>query len=214
MIGFFAAHSIFCSRDMSVRPGHVSIGSKAGASGDHRPIGQHVFRQRDHDRTGPAVGRDMKGARHDFRNARGIVNLGRPFRHGAEHRAIIEFLKGFALAHIARHLTDENDHRRRILTRDVNARRCIGGARTARDKADARPARRLADGFRHHRRPALLPADGEFDRAVVERIERGEIALAGHAESVAHAMRNKLIDEDFAAGSRTVIAAHGVPVLC
>ena len=31
--GFFALHNSFCSRDMSVRPGQVSTGSKAGASG-------------------------------------------------------------------------------------------------------------------------------------------------------------------------------------
>ena len=31
--GFFALQSSFCSRDISVRPGHVSTGSKAGAFG-------------------------------------------------------------------------------------------------------------------------------------------------------------------------------------
>jgi hypothetical protein len=33
MIGRSAAHSSFCSRLMSVAPGQVSTGSKAGASG-------------------------------------------------------------------------------------------------------------------------------------------------------------------------------------
>ena len=113
--------------------------------------------------TGPgtAVGRGVKGARDDFRNARRIVDLGRPFGHGAEHRAVVEFLKRLALAHVARDLADEQDHRRGILLRDMDAGRRIGGARPARDEADAGPAGRLADGFRHHRGAAFLAADGE-----------------------------------------------------
>ena len=84
--------------------------------------------------------------------------------------------------------------------RDVNAGRGIGGARPARHETDAGPARRLAHGLRHHRRPALLPADRDRDVAIMEGVERGEIALARHAEGVPHAMRDQLIDEDFAAG--------------
>ena len=70
----------------------------------------------------------------------------------------------------------------------------------------------LPTAFRHHRGAALLPADGERDVAVVEGVERGEIAFARHAEHVAHAMDRQLIDQDFAAGPRAVIAAHR-PVL-
>ena len=92
--------------------------------------------------------------------------------------------------------------------RDMDAGRGIGGARAARDKADAGPPGRLADGFRHHGGAALLPADRDVDVAVVERIERREIAFARHAEHMLHAMRDQLIDEDFAAGSRSVIGAH------
>ena len=84
--------------------------------------------------------------------------------------------------------------------RDMDAGRGIGGARPARHETDAGPAGRLADGLRHHRRAALLPADRERDVAVVEGVERGEIALARHAEGMVHAMRDQLIDEDFAAG--------------
>ena len=51
--------------------------------GDRGHLGQHVLRQRDHDRAGPALHRDVKGARDDFRDARGIVDLGRPFRRSS-----------------------------------------------------------------------------------------------------------------------------------
>ena len=49
--------------------------------------------------------------------------------------------------------------------------------------------------------------------AVVEGVERGEIALARHAEDVLHAVHDQLIDQDFAAGARAVIGAHGVSFL-
>ena len=115
----------------------------------------------------------------------------------AEHRAIVELLERLALAHVARDLADEQDHRRGVLPRDMHAGRRIGGARPAGDEADAGPAGRLADGFRHDRRAALLPADGDGDVAVVAGVERGDIALARHAEHVTHAMNDELIDQNF-----------------
>ena len=78
----------------------------------------------------------------------------------------------------------------------------------ARDEHDARPAGDLADRLRHHGGAALLPADGELDRPVVERIERREIAFARHAEHVLHAVHDQLVDQDFAAGPGAVIGAH------
>ena len=135
----------------------------------------------------------------------GIVDLGRPFGHRAEHGAIVEFLKRLALAHVACDLADEHDDRRRILARDVNAGRSIGGAWPARDEADAGPAGRLADRLRHHRGAALLPAHGDGDVAVVEGVEHGEIALARHAEYVAHAVDAQLIDQNLGGGARIVL---------
>ena len=115
MIGRSAAQSSFCSCAHVGEAGPGLDRLDARRVGDRDALGQHVLRQRDHHRPGPAVGRGVEGARHDFRNARRIVDLGRPFRHRAEHGAVVEFLERLALAHVARDLADEQDHRRRIL---------------------------------------------------------------------------------------------------
>ena len=96
----------------------------------------------------------------------------------------------------------------------MDAGRGIGGARPAGDETDAGPAGRLADRLGHHRRAALLPADRERDVAVMEGVERREIAFARHAEGVPHAMRDQLIDENFAAGpsSRHCCAWRAFPL--
>ena len=70
----------------------------------------------------------------------------------------------------------------------------------ARHEADAGAAGELAVGLRHHRRAALLAADGDVDRGVVQRVEHGEVALARHAEEVIDAVDDELVDEDLAAG--------------
>ena len=111
---------------------------------DRDALHQHVLGQRDHHRAGPAVHRDVKRARDDFGDARRIVDLGRPFRHGAEHRAVVELLERLAVAHLARDLADEHDHRRGILLGDVHAGRAVGGAGAARHERDAGPAGELA----------------------------------------------------------------------
>ena len=193
---------------MSAAPGEVSTGSKAGASATATRSTSMSSGSAITTGPGPAVGRGVEGARDQLGDARGIVDLGRPFGDRAEHRAVVELLERLALAHVARDLADEQDHRRRILARDVQARRRIGGARPAGDEADAGPPGRLADGLRHHRGAALLPADRDRDRAVVEGVERRDIALARHAEHVAHAVDDELIDQHFAAGPGAVIGAH------
>ena len=173
-------------------------------------IDQHVLGQRDHHRSGPAAGRGIEGARDYFGNARGIVDFGRPFGESAEHCAIVDLLKRLTPAHVARDLADEQDHRRRILLRNVNAGRRVGRARPTGDEADAGRAGDLADGLRHHRGAALLAADRHRDRAIVQGIKRRDIALARHAEHMAHAVDDELIDQHLPAGPRSVIGAHGI----
>ena len=54
---------------------------------------------------------------------------------------------------------------------DVNAGAGVGGARSARDEADARPPRQLAVGVSHDGRPAFVAADEHVDGRVVQSIE-------------------------------------------
>jgi hypothetical protein len=164
-------------------------------------IGQHVLGQGDHHRAGAAGGRDMEGAADDLRDALGLVDLGRPLAHGAEDGAVVEFLESLALAHRAVDLADEQNERSRILIGDMDAGRGVGGARPARDEADAGLAGELAGGLRHHAGAALGPADGDLQLGVVQRVEHGEIALAGHAEGVGRAVEDQLVDEDLPAGA-------------
>src|SRR6185437_6925193 len=81
-------------------------------------------------------------------------------------------------------------------------------AGAARDEANAGPAGDLGHCFGGHRRAALVPADGQLDVAVVEGVERGEVALTRHAEGMADTVDAQLIDEDFAAGARAVVGPH------
>ena len=175
---------------------------------DRDALDQKILGQAHDHRPRPAIGRGMKGARDDFRHAGRIVDLRRPFGHRAEHGAVIEFLKRLAFAHVARDLADEHHERRRILARDVNAGRGVGGARSAGDEAHARPAGHLAHRLRHHRRAAFLAAHRDGNRAVMERIERREVALAGDAKYVLDAMDAQLIDQNLGGGPCIVLAAH------
>ena len=170
--------------------------------GDLGEVGQHVLGQRDHHRAGPAGGGDMEGAADDLGDARGVVDLGRPFRHRAEDGAVVEFLERLALAHAALDLADEQDQRRRILIGDMDAGRGVGGAGPARDEADAGLAGQLAGGLGHHAGAALGPADRDLQLGVVQRVEHGEIALARHAEGVGRRREDQeLVDEDLPAGA-------------
>ena len=72
----------------------------------------HVFGQRQHDRTGAAGDGEMEGVADHFRHALGAVDLSHPLRHLAEHAAVIDFLKGFALGDFVVDLTDKQNQRR------------------------------------------------------------------------------------------------------
>ena len=64
--GFFASASSSPSFVISSSPGEVSTGSNAGAVADVTRSLEHVLRQRQHDRPGPAAARGIKGARDEF----------------------------------------------------------------------------------------------------------------------------------------------------
>ena len=58
-----------------------------------------------------------------------------------------------------------------------------------------------------------MPADSDGDIAVMKGIEGRDVALARHAEYVAHAVDEELIDKDFGGRPGPVIGAHGEGLL-
>jgi len=90
----------------------------------------------------------------------------------------------------------------------MNAGRRVGGARSAGDEADAGRSGRLADRLGHHGGAAFLPAHRDRKRAIVEGVERRQIALAGHAKHMRHAVDDELIDQDLRRGSCFLDRAH------
>jgi hypothetical protein len=53
-----------------------------------------------------------------------------------------------------------------------------------------------------------VTANRDRDVAIMECIERRELALAWHAEHVANAVDDELIDQNFGRGSCAIIGAH------
>ncbi len=82
----------------------------------------------------------------------GVVDLRHPFGELAEHAAVVELLERLALERRAPP-GRQQDQRRRILDRDVNAGAGVGGAGAARHDADAGLAGELAVRLRHDAAP-------------------------------------------------------------
>ncbi len=180
--------------------------------GGFRQLLEHVLGQRENDGTRPSARGDVEGAAHELGHARGIVDFVDPFRDRAEDGAVVELLERLATLRRARHLADEEDERRRILARDVQAGAGVAGAGAARDEAHARPPGELAVSLGHDGGAAFLAAGDEADGVgVVHRIERREIAFAGHAEHRVGAVDLELVDQDFGAGAAFLLAHVRLP---
>ncbi len=183
--------------------------------GDLDLVDQHVFRQRDHDRPGPAVHRAMEGLADQLGDAAGVLDLGHPLGHRPEHVAVVDLLERLAVGRLARHLPDQQDHGRRILKAGMQSDAGIGRTRTARHEGDPRLAHQLAVGLGHVGRAAFLAADDVADRVAlgVERVERREIALARHAEDGVGAVDAQLVDQDLRATAARMCRGHLYPLL-
>ena len=162
-------------------------------------LDEHVLGQREHDRARAAGGGDVEGARDELGDPVGIVDLLDPLRHRAEHVAVVDLLERLPPHHVAADLADQEDQRRRVLEGGVDAAGGVRRAGAAGDHADARPAGELAVGVGHVRGADLVAAGDEADRRVVERVEHGQVALAGHAEGDVHPVDDELVDEEPAA---------------
>src|SRR5262249_50460010 len=95
-----------------------------------------------------------------------------------------------------------------VRARDVNPMAGFGAPWAAGNETAPRPARHLADRLCHDRCPALLPAHGHGQFAVMEGVEHRQVALARDAEYLAYAMDPQLIDEDLGGTAQIVLTAH------
>jgi hypothetical protein len=122
----------------------------------------------------------MKGAADVFRQPLHLIHLCRPFRERAEDSAVIHLLKGFPVAVAARDLANKEDHRRRILPRDMDPCRRIGGPRAAGYEGHTGLAGQLACGLRHHRGRTFMPTDDIGDAPLIKPVECRQKALPRH----------------------------------
>ncbi len=183
-------------------PGVRRLGARQHLRGSERR--QHVLRQREDDRPGPPLQRGVKGTRNVLGQSVGVLDLAHPLgeaeRARAEHLAVVDLLEGLAIALRARHLANEQDHRRRILKRGVHPDARVRRPRAAGDEADAGSACELALRLGHEGGPALLSAGDEADSVAVlmKAVEHGEITFARHAEDGVDTLGDQGFDESMA----------------
>ena len=105
-------------------------GLDANSVGDVRLLGEHVLGQREHDRARPPGQRERERLGHRLGDvARRCRPPTRPSRSPPNDLGVVELLPRLAAAERARHLPDEEDHRRRVLLRRVHADRRLRRAR-------------------------------------------------------------------------------------
>ena len=172
---------------------------RSGQVGNVGARRQHVFGQRQHHRAGAAGHREVEGTADIFRDAPGVVDLGHPFCQRAEHGAVIDFLKGFAVAVAPCDLAHEQDHRRAVLPRDMHAGAGIGRAGATGDEGDPRAAGQLGRRFGHHRGATLLPADDIGDAVLIKAVECGKEAFARDREHALDPVRPQRVRKDLSA---------------
>ena len=146
----------------------------------------------------------MKRMLHELGNAVGAVDRRDPLGHLPEHAPVVDLLEGFAFDEIGADLSDEQDHRRRILEGGVQADRGVGGARPAGRKTDSGLAGQFAPGLGHIRRAAFLPTDHQRQGLahIVQRIEHRKKTFARHAKRATGAVNDQLVNEDLSAAAR------------
>ena len=164
---------------------------------------EHVLGQGQYHRPGASGDRGGIGPGDIFGDAIGGIDPRGPLGNRAEEGSEIDFLEAFAVAHLAVHIADEQDHRLRILLRDMDADARIGGARSAGDEGHSRTPRHRAIGAGHEADPAFLTArhhvDGVLPTKAVEDLEK---AFAGNGEDAVAPLLGQAIDEEFGGGGR------------
>ena len=175
---------------------------------DH--ITLHVFRNGNGNGAGATRGGHMEGLADQFGYPVGVIDLDDLLTDRAIEFVIIHFLEGFAIFLITRDLTDENDHRRRILHRRMNTDRAIACAGAPRHHRDARLSGELAVGFRHIGGTAFLAASDCLNLVlcVVQCIDNRKITLSRNAENRVDTVDAKLVDQYLPAAPEPIAPSH------
>ena len=180
-----------------------------------RTLDEHVLGQREHDGPGPPGRRRSERASDELGDPLRPVDLRDPLRERAEDEPVVELLEGLPPHVAATDLTDEQDHRRPVLERRVHPDRRLRRARAAGHEADPRASRQLPVRLGHVGRARLVPARDEADRAVAQRVEDVDVALARHAEREIGAVDRELVDEQLPAGATARLGRHsGTAIGC
>jgi hypothetical protein len=165
---------------------------------------EYVLRQDQNHRAGAAGNRGSPGPVDIFGDARRAINFRHPFAHRAEDATVVEFLEGFAIAMRGRDLSDQKDERRRALMSRMEADRRVHRSGTTGDETYARLAGGVGVG-RGHEAGAAFVATGDIADGVgvlPQRVERGQVAFAGHAKDRLAAVLQERADENLTAVSQ------------
>ena len=138
-----------------------------------------VLRYHQHHRPRRAGSRDADRLERGLGELARIGRLEHPFRDGAVHAPVVDFLECLAPQIGARHLAHDQDHRNRILLRGVHGDGRVGRARAAAHQRDAGPAAEPGVGHGHEPCARLMAAGHRVDAGeVAQRIQNAEIAFA------------------------------------
>jgi len=110
---------------------------------------EHVSRERDHDRPGPACLRDADGLRDELRDAVRAVRRDGPLGDGPVEGSQVHFLKALPAEEVAVDLAEEDDHRCRVLVGGMHADGQVGRPDAAGRGDDGRAPGHLRVGLRH-----------------------------------------------------------------
>ena len=158
------------------RAGPARGGRRGSSLG--RDLVEEVLGQGQQDRSGPAAEGLAHGLGHDRRDLIGGHRLGRPLGEPAERGDLVDLLERLAAQEAPLDLTDEREHRGRVLPGRVDADGEVGAPDGPRPEARRRSAGQLPVRLGHERRAALVARRDDADPGVLERVEHAEERLA------------------------------------
>ena len=161
--------------------------------------------KRDDDRPGPPADRDVEGMRHQFRDARRVVDLRHPFRDGREEAAVVDLLEA-----------SRGRSRPAGSGRPAAPAACCPACATCTPMAawqapgprvtTATPGApgQLAMRLRHVDGAGLEAAGDQLDAVAlgIEPVEQVEVAFARHREDVGRPVGDQRIGQQLAPGPR------------